>query len=176
MTSNIHQHCKQWTQEREPTTNNNNIMPLMCPQLGVWMLLCKTNDFLFVARLQVPSQIKHPTANTGATTDNKQQITNNQPTTNQPTDNQTPNNGHKSDTPGHAVLVSLLCPLFGVMVYIGCHGRWPSTAHQSTTNNQQPTNRQRPLYQDKQTSNNPPKSGHRSDNQQPRTNNQQTTN
>ena len=36
--------------------------------------------------------------------------------------------------------VSLLCPLFGVLVDIGCHGGWPSTTHQSTTNNQQPAN------------------------------------
>ena len=44
------------------------------------------------------------------------------------------------------------------LVDIGCHGGWPTTAHQSTTDDQQ------------QPTNNPPKSGHRSDNQQSPTN------
>ena len=44
------------------------------------------------------------------------------------------------------------------LVDIGCHGGWPTTAHQSTTDDQQ------------QPTNNPPKSGHRSDNQHSPTN------
>ena len=88
-----------------------------------------------------------PTTAHQSTTDDQQQPTNNPP-----------KSGHMSDTSSHDVFVSLLCPLFGVLVDIGCHGGWPTTAHQSTTDNQQ------------QPTNNPPTSGHRSDNQQPTAN------
>ena len=60
----------------------------------------------------------HPKTIAGATTYNKAQTANGQPS-----DNQTANSGHKSDTSSHAVSVSLLCALFGVLVDVGCHGR-----------------------------------------------------
>ena len=141
MTSNIHQQTKQRTQERH--------IKSCCVCVALVSVVWRLGGYWMSWRLAFDS----PPMN------------NKQPTTSQP------KSGHRSDTSSHDVFVSLLCPLFGVLVDIGCHGGCSTTAHRSTTNNQQPTTNQRPTNQP---TNNPPKSGHRSDNQQPTTNSQPT--
>ena len=128
VTSNIHQQAKQRTQERRIKSG--------CVCVALVSVVGRVGGYWMSWRLAFDSP----------------PINNKQPTTSQP------KNGHRSDTSSHDVFVSLLCPLFGVLVDIGCHGGWPTTAHQSTTDDQQ------------QPTNNPPKSGHRSDNQQPTAN------
>ena len=42
--------------------------------------------------------------------------------------------GQKSDASNRVASVSLLYPLFGVLVDIGCRVAWLSTSHEATTN------------------------------------------
>ena len=97
VTSNIHKQTKQRTQERH--------IKSCCVCVALVSVVWRVGGYWMSWRLAFDNP----------------PINNKQPTTSQP------KSGHRSDTSSHDVFVSLLCPLFGVLVDIGCHGDWPTT-------------------------------------------------